>query len=579
MSLARDLHSAPHPAPDASASSIVLERCPAIDIDDPQRLALDSVATALGAYRDLARKLVVLGEQQQAQQLLEIGVSLDKPQLFADWVLALSRTRPLEELSEHFQTDLRHSQCAVGRSILAGMESERCGDFTEAIDSYRCALESRSELMVAHRLCQSLHRAYRNAEMPAVYERHIFPALQIPMWQGDASIDKVDATHAIAVYFYGRGGSAFFNTLLDGHPDIIGPMEGFEHIGYFWKNGARSSPEAMIAMIAMPFHGIANLDGMFLDRQAGPAVAPETCRRETKLGRMRYLSAMQYIFRTRRWGAPQQMTGAQYMTALCLAYMIAQDRPFTNGRVAALFHAHHRLPTREKFIHDAFDNVRTVFCIRSPFQTLASHHQSSVENPLHDPAHVGSKHSFGVDLLNEYIEAHRAESSAGIRLEDLKYHAEPTLRSAAEHLHIAWDDCLMSSTVLGGPYTHVSANGERIVGFDPSPLKRKYTTHFSRLDELRIRLLMATLARQWGYSPSRWQTTALGRFTLLFLLWMPFRLERRQMEKSRQRGRPLAKVCGDAMIEYVLLRRLFLRKFVADLSPTRRIVRRLVPAA
>lgn len=463
--------------------------------------------------------------------------------------------------------------------VLEGLRQECLGNFDRAIDCYRSVLAERNSLLLAHRLAHALHRAFRNDELPSLYEEFIYPKLPLPRWVPSAPLDRVQVQNAIVVFYFGRSGANFLCSLLDSHPEVIGPPAGYENCGYIYKNGGFASSKTAVAMIAFPFRSDANLDRVLNNTQAWNFQLNEETPESLRVDRWAFLSALEHIFEQRQWGIQQKLEGDQYLTALCLAYALARGIPFQNGPVSVLFHAHHRLPSRERFIRDSFRELRVLFSIRSPFAALASHclSDSRLELFANCPEKLASTECFGKNQGCEFLDHELWKSSFGVRLDDLKTRPHATLLALCGFLGISWNKSLLESTFGGEALYQTTCDGQTITGFDRKSLNRDYSHIFSTWDQLRIKLMTANTSREWGYFDPPWHVSFRGKALFALGIWWPFRFEIDQVKRALKLNRRLSRVLLDAVIEYRSLRKLFVRNFFMQLSNQKKIVRRLRP--
>lgn len=81
-----------------------------------------------------------------------------------------------------------------------------------------------------------------------------------------------------------------------------------------------------------------------------------------------------------------------------------------------------------------------------------------------------------------------------IRFEDLKKKPREILKNLCERFHIAFDECLMKSTIHGD-----TAFYRGITGFDLKPVYHLYEEYFTSFDRMRISLLSGTFQKKYGY--------------------------------------------------------------------------------
>lgn len=81
-----------------------------------------------------------------------------------------------------------------------------------------------------------------------------------------------------------------------------------------------------------------------------------------------------------------------------------------------------------------------------------------------------------------------------IKFEELKKKPREVLANLCEHLHIAFDESLMETTVHGS-----RAFYKEITGFDLKPVYNLYEEYFTSFDRMRICLLSSVFQKKYGY--------------------------------------------------------------------------------
>lgn len=523
---------------------------------------------------------VLEGKVEQALRLMEVEESENGIVLEGLALLVKLRLQDPQSLAAELEPASSAESGSFTALIRKALELEVATKFDEALAHYREAFDLQPwNLLLLHRIAYVLHRAYRNDELAVFYREQVYPNLQFPAWSRETRIERVSVKRAVSLFFFGRGGADFLTSLLDGHPRMIGPFRGIHHLGYIYDNGGLRCARTLCAMIAMPFHNLANLEMLFDGRQAWHELHPERSDPRMSVARSEFVAALWHVLKSRGWGLNGPLTEKQCVTAVCLAYMMAKGLDVHNGEVVLLFHAHHRLAPREGFIRRAFEDLRVLVAVRNPYETLASHFVSKIEDKggFFDPAHCVSRFTFCNDLTTEYYERQYRDTCAGVRLEDLKDRPGPALEAVCEFLGLAWDPCLLESTIAGQPFATSTCEGATISGFDRSAIGRDYGRYFSPFDRLRIELLTADAASTWGYDRPRWHRSVTGKAVFLLTLGYPFRMEWRQVKAARARGRSVQRVVGDAIHEYVAIRRLLLKDHWMGYKKNLHIVRWLAP--
>ena len=459
---------------------------------------------------------------------------------------------------------LSHASChGLDGLLLNAIEQDLAGSNLEAINNYRQAIENGGGTIgAAQALCRLLHKEYRNREMLPVYRDVIYPLLRLPpVKQPVADFRQVSIERVLALYFFGRSGTAFFASLLDGHPEVIGPALGLEALPFCWYKVGCSSLRALLAMIAVPFSPVYNFEPLFS---------------AYGIDRYEFLSMVSHILEVPR-EKDDAVDGKRLLTALALGHRVLTGAPFANGPCVLFFHGHQFKPEKSLFLQECFgESVSIMFMVREPFQTVASHYVQAARNPIHSCHNIASGPSFGINLMKVYLEKNDHEKAFAIRLEDLKRDPQTVLKRFCRHVNIGWHGCLLESTLNGKEFVFRSGK-ENIKGFDTRPLQRRHREFFSTFDEWRLRILLAENSMAWGYPVPTWIGNKMVRSFCSLALLLPFGFEFRQARENRKSGRSIVGVMVDWLLEYGRIRILFFRKIKEDTVGEKRIVSLLEP--
>ncbi len=322
----------------------------------------------------------------------------------------------------------------------------------------------------------------------------------------------------VAIMFYGRSGSYFMHSLLDGHPELLilpGYLETF--FCRFWDEAKGLSSKDAIGALTRYF-------AAFFDARNKCPVGGEF----TNLGpnRDQVLGIDPLIFfpaMKRLLGDTPRVSRKLLFQALHLAYHEALGRPPIENPVL-VYSLHNPHPGRARELVRDFPNTLFLHMIRDPIQSLGSHYRSnSDERPIFADNLAWVMNAIlmgGKPVLSGYTDRSRA-----VRLEDLKKNPRETLRKVCNWLGISWNDSLLESTLDGLQYWFKAAKGEEITGFSDTALKRKHDTYYTPFDRLRLKILLSAKLRYWNYPTSAWQNWRWVRTMLFPFLLFSFRME------------------------------------------------------
>ncbi|HJP21616.1 MAG: sulfotransferase [Alphaproteobacteria bacterium] len=372
-------------------------------------------------------------------------------------------------------------------------------------------------------------------------------------------IDPNTLERVVAIFYYGRSGSVFLQSLFDSHPDVLTvPAEHLHDFYPFWSNVASLPAAAQVTAFCDRY------DALF---EPGPA--------HWGVEREAFSAALEAHLRDQvpdldHDPAPRKF----FFQAVFAAYAEARGREFASQRPWIVFQAHNPLIFAvDGLLEDFGFELRFLHSLRDPLATMASWFRLAWEKngPAPDlPGtalirsiyHAKPIFSGAINLKStsapklspqdlERLAEWDASNSRASRLEDLHEAPRQTIEKICAWLDLPWHDTLLESTFDGRPWAQVSTDGSVLAGFRgivaaaPDDL-------YHPLDRFRIKLLLADKYRAWKYPLPGWADNRLLK-GLVFLLWpLPFRMERRIWRA----GRPwtAAKVRA-SLREYLALRR------------------------
>lgn len=316
------------------------------------------------------------------------------------------------------------------------------------------------------------------------------------------SLNKV-----VAICFYGRSGSFFFQSLLDNHPDIISfPVAYLMRYFYeFWNSCANiRTIEELISKFTKDY------DILFDVENPNPSDFIESnvgidnnfhCMGEKKDQRLEINKELFEVSLFRILSKKKVVTRKVFFQAIHLAYAHSQGKKkLNNGKPPIIvFQLHTPMPQRALGLVEDFSDTLFFHTIRNPIQSLGSHmahyfdHQGNGMDInlllwLLDGAVNG-----GYPVFNEC-----RKHSFAVKLEDLHRHSEKIMREVCGKIGIAWHENLLKSTFGGFNWTFKSGK-EKIKGFNTTVISRKHENLFSEFDRMRLSLLLKPQFDSWGY--------------------------------------------------------------------------------
>lgn len=348
----------------------------------------------------------------------------------------------------------------------------------------------------------------------------------------------------LALYYYGRSGSFFVHSLFDDHPQVVAvPGATLQHWDRFFESHQQSRGSDLVDDFCMAFAPL--FDARRPAQQFAPG-ARVPSGSEGGLDRMgperdQVLTLDEAAFRQHLgslWAPFEVLTRRYFLQSVHAAYELCRSRSLL-GKTWIVLQLHNA-PDRGQYtwlhqmvgvpdpfvsqrrLWEIFPEARHLFCLRNPLDSLASlylHVSSGADSPPHIAASVLA-HGLhgGVPAL-----ARQRNHSRGVRLEDLHQQGEGTMRAVASWLGLSWSEHLLQSTFAGLQWWNVS-NAPVVSGFQPHLVRRKPAPVYSWMDRWRLSVLLQPKYRAWSYSPDA-ENSPVVRWLVLFLLWIPFRME------------------------------------------------------
>lgn len=374
------------------------------------------------------------------------------------------------------------------------------------------------------------------------------------------NLAKILQTEILLIYFWGRSGSYFIQSLLDSHPEVLStPTGALKSFHETWNSQLSqllqerpqvSLPEMLDFFIetypvlfhASPDSTFSNLDRLGPNQDQILQVDPEAF----KVG---FMGLYEAHFKGRT-----SLDRRGFFLLLHYAYELAQGRDISHKHL--LVYQVHRpdLNRANAEVLADFPQARALGMVREPLRGLHSHLRMRVlqaemgltktEAPLN-----GRSYDFS-DTVSEgfYLSAYHhqllgwkplLQHYEGLKLYEQKLealHAEPEaeMRKLADWLKIEWHPCLLESTFNGLAFWGDLASHRPLNGFSQAQTQSTaWENHFSQRDrEILYCLLEKDLHRQGYGAPF-----PFVKWFLPLLIFWPSRLEQMAFEMAlRQRN-------------------------------------------
>jgi hypothetical protein len=353
--------------------------------------------------------------------------------------------------------------------------------------------------------------------------------------------DVAQMDHAVAICHWGRSGSIFLASYLDGHPDVIVlPNLAGEPIYKFYDEYRQLSIWEKV--VAYPVYcGIRRGGAADLFLSPNPAG-------DYAIDPARYYAATLVLLA--RYGGESRAwleNRSTFIKFVHVAYAIARGQVPNNPR-PVIAYAQHWVNERlaSAFIED-FPAGKFLHTIRDPISTFDSWFQIRFVWAFNENSDPSATYSFpAFDAVHDLLTWDRPHRGMGprtraVRFEDMHLEPEALMRRVAAWLEIPFHPCLLESTLNGNPLV-VQGGGASWVGAKAENAQRR-SKNLSRHDQALIFALLQRNFIAWHYAISPAYARRIVRLCTILLCWFaPMRMEMRNARLlMRQQALPAFK--------------------------------------
>lgn len=324
-------------------------------------------------------------------------------------------------------------------------------------------------------------------------------------------IDRIkidDIEEIVSIYFYGRSGSLFLQSLLDSHPNILMlPGDYLRFYYLLWNsldvNSTNKLDKDMVINSfneVLPFIFDANNVSKYFENtgyggdfgiRLGFNLMGEEQNQKLGIDKNKFIYEFNIIFKDKKY-----ITRKEFFKAIHIAYFYSLGRNYTSNRKPIIVYFPHiaNIDGPIELLED-FPHTKRICMVREPIQSLGSLINTyrrvcniSVQQMLYilNPSLYG-----GITNIEEY-------PSCAIKLEDVHNKPKETLGKICDFINIPWNDSLMESTFDGLKWWN-GKNSERINGFNKKIVERKHEDLFDNFDRERLQALLYRKYDAWEY--------------------------------------------------------------------------------
>ncbi len=313
------------------------------------------------------------------------------------------------------------------------------------------------------------------------------------------SLNKV-----ISIYCYGRSGTHFFKSLLDGHPKIILSMLNGMKILQLWDTLSKQQGEkvfqddleGVITQIFQTFEEFFNEGEEYYEAQLNGMCSMGEDRNEIfTIDKGRFKHKFESIV-----NSSESMDKKLFYQAVQLAasYGIGYEYNFQTGIPIIVEGGIHFSKSDEATTEllKVFPYTRLLHMVRKPVIAFASALKYLIKS---NQATIDNLSANIIAIFADIpMKAEWADRTRIIKLEELHLKSNEILQAFCDFMDIEWSETLLQSTFGGIKWWNTSTSAV-LSGFNTKTISNTYDELLSSFDRFRLELLLRSKYRAWNY--------------------------------------------------------------------------------
>lgn len=354
-----------------------------------------------------------------------------------------------------------------------------------------------------------------------------------------ATPPKMLPKNIVALLNFGRSGSGFIHSLIEGHSQIT-TLPGIYLAGFFgrgvWDRIKSDEPARLVRRFSSMYEVLfdaANPKGVpgdptgwgrSLGESEGFTCMGETGKEVLRLGKSTFETALEDNLRGCRG-----LNQGDFFRHVHVAYEACQGK--SADRDTVFYHLHN--PNFFEFTNflNYFPDTKLLMIVREPLQSC----ESWVSKSYNGPGDYATVVNHVVNLLFQIDRVEFEEQDCvGVKLEDLKNDPRRTMRALCGWMEISEEDSLFESTMQGLKWRGdpSSALFNRDDPFDKEAIDRPVGGIFSERDQLILRTLFYPFRRLFGYAENNQQGFERDLAEIEPMIHEPFDFETKLFAKA-----------------------------------------------
>ncbi|EQA61052.1 sulfotransferase domain-containing protein [Leptospira alexanderi] len=299
--------------------------------------------------------------------------------------------------------------------------------------------------------------------------------------------------NVLAICFYGRSGSVFFQSLFDGHPECV-TIPGSYISGYQdWFDDLTSlGTSAVIENFCKTFRVL--FDPYYISDVPLPCCGKQPgldCNFHKMGERQDEIIAIdEREFKDHLYSFTKEdllQSSVSFFKALHFAYASCKKMDLTKIKLI-VFALHSPILRRAQFLLEM--NTKIIHMIREPLQSALSLYKQN--NSTQGISEI-------LNILSLYSPMENFENvTYAVKLEDLHTSPEKVMKNVAQFLNISWNNILLESSFGGKKWWNLSGT-DNISGFNNIIIGKKYENYVTERDKDKFAFIFKKLYELWGY--------------------------------------------------------------------------------
>jgi len=308
----------------------------------------------------------------------------------------------------------------------------------------------------------------------------------------------------LCILYYGRSGSVFFQSLLDGHEQVMMlPAATLLRYNEFWIKYENRNLDELISFFCKSHSGLFD-----------PTVDESWCRLN-ELGSNKdeniIIDKNQFVLHLEAFLKNRHITRKNFFLAVHYSYTLCRGEDISKKKILVhALHTPHREDRIKPFMED-FPLTKMIILVRDPLKSLASFDRHNIKKAktFHGDFiyELVFKYLIPFDILVSGFKAHPTLAAfcpknqiRALRLEDIHTDSVNTLKKVVAWLGVDYTDILLTSTFGGKLWWGDISLSFYVNGFSSHIQSDKIGEDYHSIDVFVLGYLLEDISINYGYS-------------------------------------------------------------------------------